>query len=105
MRILACRNFRTSYPLAHFETFSAALASGFPVAALSQFLRRSLAQVRTTVTADHDVRVSDVVLTAVLLRAGVLVGHLIADRMGLQHAEIFSPVRSHAIRMAPEGLD
>jgi hypothetical protein len=105
MRISACRNFRISYPLAHFETFSAALAPGFPIAALSQFLRRSLAQVRATVAADHNVRVSDVVLTAVLLRAAVPVRHLTADRMGLQRAEIFSPARSHAIRISPEGLD
>jgi hypothetical protein len=103
MRILACRNFRISYPLAHFETFSAALAPGFPFGAPSQLLRRSLAQVRGLVAADRDVRVIGVGRTAVPLRATAPVGHLIADRMGLQRVEIFSPVRPHAIRLSPEG--
>lgn len=104
MRILACRNFRVSYPLAHFETFSAAL--GFP-SAVGQFLRKSLTQARAHVAAGHDVRVTNVAPPTAALRAAVPVGHLIADRMGLQPVEIFSSVhvQSHASRPSPEGRD
>jgi hypothetical protein len=104
MRILACRNFRVSYPLAHFETFSAALALGFTVT-LNQFLRRSLAQVRATMAADHEVRVTNVAATAVPSYATVPVGDLIVDRVGLRRVEIFSSVhmQSHAIRRSSGG--
>jgi len=104
MRILACRNFRVSYPLAHFETFSAAV--GFLVA-VGQFLHKSLAQARSHVAAGHDVRVTNVARPTVALRAAVPVGHLTADRVGLQHVESFSSVhvQSHAIWPSPEGRD
>jgi hypothetical protein len=88
MRILACRNFRTLYPLAHCETFSAALALGIPLAlgfpvALDQFLRSSLAQVRGPVAAGRDVRVTNVARTTAPLRAAPRAGHLIAEPHGI----------------------
>jgi hypothetical protein len=106
MRILACRNFRISYPLAHFETFSAVPAPGFS-RTVDQFLRRSLAQVRAPAGADHDVRVTGVALSAAPPRATAQVGHVVGDRMRLHRAEIFSyvHVQSHAIPLYPEGLD
>jgi hypothetical protein len=111
MRILACRNFRITYPLAHFETFSAAAAPGFPLApgfpgTVGQFSRRSLAQVRAPVAAGHDRRVAAVAIAPAPLRANVSAGHLIADRMGLRCGEIFSSVhvQSHAIRLCPKGF-
>jgi hypothetical protein len=104
MRILACHNFRVSYPLAHFETLSAAL--GFPVA-VGQFLRKPLARAKAYVAPGHNVRFTNVARPTAALRAAVPVGHLIADRMGLQPLEIFSSVhvQSHAIRPSPEGRD
>jgi hypothetical protein len=103
MRILACRNFCIMYPHAHFERFSTTLGLS---AALDQFLRKSLVQARAHVAAGHDARVIKVPGRMALLRATVsMVGHLIADRMGLQRAEIFSSVhmQSHTIRPSPEG--
>jgi hypothetical protein len=110
MRILACRNFRVSYSLAKFETFSAALTLDFPLAlgfprTLGQFLHSSSAQVRALVAAYHEVRVANVARPTAPLPAAVSVEHLIADCMGLQRVFSSVHVQSHAIRLSSEGRD
>jgi hypothetical protein len=102
MRILTCSNSGIPRLLTHFETFSAALTPSLP-SALGQFLRMALALVRADRATASEARFSREAVMKAPRPAPVQVWHLIAERMGLQRAEIFSSTRSHAIPPSPEG--
>jgi hypothetical protein len=92
MQSLACKNSAISNLLSRHETFCLALALSFPVVALDQFLHTSPAVIGASPAFQALRWISDTLMALPLFATGVWIGHLIADRMGLQlsvHSEIF----------------
>jgi hypothetical protein len=81
--ILARKNQALIQLFERHEVFSLAVALGFPIVALDQFLHTSPAQVSASPTFQVSRWIGDTLIALPLVAAAVWAGHLIANRAGL----------------------